>query len=169
MMMSRTSSRVNAHSILCMNVKELLAWSRRHIWSLSETNEVRTHNNLARKRTLNHLAKLANWLSWVVSTYLYGAFGRIFLSCHVRNSEWIHNIVCLNVKELLARRNHHIWTLSDSNEIRTNNHLSCKPTRNHRGKLVKWLSCVARTYLYGGFDCMLLSCHVRIPEWIHRL
>ena len=32
-----------------------------------------TNNHLVRKRTLNHLAKLANWLSGVVSTYLYGA------------------------------------------------------------------------------------------------
>ena len=31
------------------------------------------------------------------------------------------------------------------------------------------ISCVARTYLYGAFDCMLLSCHVRISEWIHTL
>ena len=29
--LSRTSFRVNPHSIVCMNVKELLAQSRRHI------------------------------------------------------------------------------------------------------------------------------------------
>ena len=33
------------------------------------------------KRTLNRIAKLAKWLSCVVSTYLYGAFDRMFLSC----------------------------------------------------------------------------------------
>ena len=32
MIMSRTSSRINLHSIVCLNVKELLAQSRRHIW-----------------------------------------------------------------------------------------------------------------------------------------
>ena len=47
----------------CLNVKELLAWSRRKIWSLSDCNWTRTHNRLVRKRTLNHLAKLAKWLS----------------------------------------------------------------------------------------------------------
>ena len=35
--MSRTSFRVNLHSIVCLNVKELLARSRRHIWSLSHS------------------------------------------------------------------------------------------------------------------------------------
>ena len=41
----------------CLNVKELLAWSRRKIWSLSDCNWTQTHNHLACKQTLNHLAK----------------------------------------------------------------------------------------------------------------
>ena len=77
------SRRVNPHSIVCMNVEELLAWSRRNIWSLSDSNVIRTHNHLVRKRRLNHLAKLAKSLSCVVSTYLYGAFDSMLLSCHV--------------------------------------------------------------------------------------
>ena len=89
--MSCTSFRVNLHSIVCLNVKELLARSRRHIWSLSDSNGIRTHNHLVRKRTLNHLAKLAKWLSCVVSTYLYGAFD-CMLSCHVWASEWIFTL-----------------------------------------------------------------------------
>ena len=53
--MSRTSFRVNPHSIVCLNVKELLTRGRHHIWSLSDSNEIRsTHNHLVRKRTLNH-------------------------------------------------------------------------------------------------------------------
>ena len=51
-------------------------------------NGTRTHN-LVRKRTLNHLAKLAKSLSCVVSTYLYGVFGCMLLSCHVRVSKWL--------------------------------------------------------------------------------
>ena len=66
--MSRMSFRVDPHPIVCLNVKELLARSRRHIWSLSNSNEIRTHNHVVRKQTLNHLAKLAKWLSYVVST-----------------------------------------------------------------------------------------------------
>ena len=45
-----------------------------------------THNHLVCKRTLDHLAQLAKWLTCVVSTYLYGAFGCILLSCHLRVS-----------------------------------------------------------------------------------
>ena len=36
--MSRTSFRVNLQYIVCLNVKELLAWSRCHIWSKSDSN-----------------------------------------------------------------------------------------------------------------------------------
>ena len=57
--MSRTSFRVNPYSIVCLNVKELLARSRRHIWSFSDSNEIRNHNHLVLKRTLNQLSKLA--------------------------------------------------------------------------------------------------------------
>ena len=75
-----------------MNVKELLARSRHHIWWLSDCNGTRTHNHLVRKRTINHLAKLAKWLSCAVSTYLYGVFACMFYSCHVRVWEWIHTL-----------------------------------------------------------------------------
>ena len=44
----------------------------------------RTHNHLVRERTINHLAKLVKLLDCVVSTYLYGAFDFMLLSCHVR-------------------------------------------------------------------------------------
>ena len=65
--MTCTSFRLNSHCIVCQNVKELLAWSRRHIWSLSDSNEIWTHNHLVCKRTLNHLAKLDKLLNlgWV--------------------------------------------------------------------------------------------------------
>ena len=72
--MSSTNFRVNLHSLVCLNVKELLAQSRYHIWSLSDSNRIRSHNHLVHKQALNHLAKLVKWLSCVVSTYLYGVF-----------------------------------------------------------------------------------------------
>ena len=77
----------------CLNVKELPARSRREIWSLSDCNWTQTHNHLVPKLRLNHLAKLAKWLSCVVSTYLFSAFENMFLSYHVRVSEWVHTIV----------------------------------------------------------------------------
>ena len=55
---------------------------------LSDCNWTRTQNHLVCKRTLNHLAKLAKWLSCVLSTYLYGAFNSMLLSCHERVPEW---------------------------------------------------------------------------------
>ena len=96
---SRTQFTVNPHTIFAwfsknslLNVKELLPRNRRDIWSLSDCIETRTHNHLVRKRTLNHLPRLIKWLSWVKSTYLFGAFDCIFLSCHVRVSERIHTL-----------------------------------------------------------------------------
>ena len=89
---SSTSFRVNPHSIVCLNVTELLARSRCNIWSLSDSNETWTHNHLLHKKTLNHFTKLVKWLSYVVSTYLYQAIDCLLLSCHVWVSEWIHTL-----------------------------------------------------------------------------
>ena len=52
----------------------LLFWPLNGIW---------THNHLICNRTINHLVKLAKWLSCVVSTYQYGAFDCMLLPCHV--------------------------------------------------------------------------------------
>ena len=60
--MSRTNFRLNLHSIVCLNVKELLAQSRHNILSLSDSNGIWTHNHLVCKRTLSHLASLVKWL-----------------------------------------------------------------------------------------------------------
>ena len=130
---------------------------------------VRTHNHFVCKWTLNHLATLAKWLSW------YGYLSvQCFWLCVIimsRTSFRVnpHFIVCLNVKELLARSRRHFWSLIDSNVIRTHKYLVRKLTLNHLAKLAKWLGCVVSTYLYGAFDWMLLSCHVRVSEWIHTL
>ena len=49
----------------CLNVKELLARSRREIWNLIDCNWTRTHNYSVHKRTLNHSAKLASLAKWL--------------------------------------------------------------------------------------------------------
>ena len=77
----------------CLNVNELLAQNRCKIWILSDCNRTGTHNHLVRKWTLNHLAKLAKWLSCVVSTYLYSAFDCMFFSCHICISDWTPFII----------------------------------------------------------------------------
>ena len=76
----------------CLNIIEILSQSMRKIWSVSYCNWNRTQNHLVRKQTLNHLAKLSKWLSCVLSTYLYGAFNCVFLSCHVCVWELIHTL-----------------------------------------------------------------------------
>ena len=92
LIMSRTRFRVNPHSIVAWMSRNSLLEAGAKFWNLSDCNWTRTHNHLVHKRTLNHLAKLAKWLSCVVSTYLYGAIDCMFLSCHVRVSEWIHTL-----------------------------------------------------------------------------
>ena len=77
---------------ICLNVKELLCQNNREKWRVSDSNWTRTHSSIVRKRTLNHLAKLAKWLSFVVSTYLYPPFNCVCLSCHGGASKWIHTM-----------------------------------------------------------------------------
>ena len=62
--MSHTSFRMNPHCIVCLNVRELLVLSRRHIWSLSDRNEIRTHNHLVCERTF---PKTSQWRQSFVS------------------------------------------------------------------------------------------------------
>ena len=150
-----------------MNIKELLARNRRDIWRLSEWDWNWTHNNLVGKRTLDHLGKLTKWLSWVVRIYLCGACYYILLSCHWLISEWTY--IHMNIKELFALKRRGSWKLSDRNWNWNYNHLVRKGTPNHLVKLTKWLRWVVRTYLYRAFECMLLSCHVRIWERICTL
>ena len=92
-------------------------------------------------------------------------------SCHVTYAFQSESTLysCLDAKQLLARSRREIWKLRDYNWTPTQNHLVLKRTLNHLAKLVKWLSCVLSTYLYGAFDCMFLSFHVRISGWIHTL
>ena len=75
----------------CLNVKKLLAQNKSKIWRLSDCNWTPTHNHLVCKWTLNYLAKLAKWLSWVESGYLYSAFDYIFLS-YIRILKWTHTL-----------------------------------------------------------------------------
>ena len=75
----------------------------------------------------------------------------------------------LNVQELLVQSTREIWRWGDCTCTRTQNHLVLKRTFNHLVKLAKSLSCVQSTYLQTVFDCMFLSCHVRVSWWIHTL
>ena len=161
--MSRTSFRVDPHIIVCLNVKKLLAQSRRHIWGLSDSNEIRTHNQLLRKSKFNHLAKQPKWLICVVSTDLCGSFDCFFyhITYGFPSESTVHSLLQCQGSPCWCRC--HIWGLSDSNEIATLSHLVRKWTTNHLEKLSKWMAYVLNTYLYDAFDYML-SPHVRVSE-----
>ena len=72
---SCTRFRVDLHSAVAWILRTSCK-NRRHIWSLSDSNESWTHNHLVRKRLLNHLAKLVEWLMFV-----YELSGCGFESC----------------------------------------------------------------------------------------
>ena len=72
---------VNLHSIVSLNVKELLAWSRSHIWSLNDSNGIRTHNLLVRKWALNHLASLIIALTY--TAVYFDSFGIRYITLGV--------------------------------------------------------------------------------------
>ena len=50
------------------------------MYYLNDCNGTGNHNYLIRKQILNHLA--------IMSTYLHGEFGCVFLSCHTLILEW---------------------------------------------------------------------------------
>ena len=168
--MSRTSLRRNPHTTVWLNVKKLLTRKRRHIWSLSDSNEIRTHNQIVCKGTINHLAKLTKMIE-MCCEYLSVRCVLLYVNIMSGMSFGVspQSLICQNVKEVLAPTRQHYWILSDNNEIQTQNHRVRKRTLNHLPKVAKWLSYVVSTYLYGVFDTMLLSCHVRASEYIYTL
>ena len=61
--------------IYTMNIKKIFARKRRNILTRSDCNGIRTYNHLVRKRTLNHLVSLNNWM------FVYERSGSEFKSC----------------------------------------------------------------------------------------
>ena len=88
--MSRTSFGVNPHSIVYLNVKELLARSRQHICNLSDSNVIWTHSHLVRKRTPNHLA---NHLTIYLKT---ANFNMLWIKSNTDHYIWILIITILD-------------------------------------------------------------------------
>ena len=152
-----------------VNIMELLARSSREIWDLTNSNWNGTQNHLVCKQKPIQLAKLTKWWGCVLSTCLYGTLDCIFLSCDLRIPQWIHTLYLPECEGNPWWSRCEIWSLSDSNWTRTKSHLVRKRTLNHLAKLTRWLSYVLSTYLYGAFDCMFLSSHVGVSEWIHTL
>ena len=104
---------------------------------------------------------------WVLFCTVHLTVSSSHLTYAFQSESTLYNY--LNVKELLAQNRRKFWKLSDCNWTRSQNHLVRKRTLNHLPKLTKWFSCVLSTYLHGTFDYMLLSCQVRIWEWMPNL
>ena len=113
------------------------------------------------------MIKMNKWLTLIVSTYLYLAFDYIFLLCHVRISEWIHVLYLPECQIIPCSKQAQCLRFKRLNVSRNTNSLVRKWSLKHLAKLTKWLSWIVSTYLYGAFDSMLLSSHVRVSEWIH--
>ena len=64
----------------------------------------------------------------------YTVLGCMFLSCHVRVSEWIHALELPECQGTPSRRRE-VWSLSDYNWTRIQSHLVSKQTLNHLAKL----------------------------------
>ena len=152
-----------------LNVNEPLAGSTREIWRWGDYNWTQTQNRLVLKRTVNHLVNWPNdrTVYWVLICTLHLILRSFHVTYAFQSESTLYS--CLNVNELLARSRWEIWRWSDCNWTGTQNHLVLRRTLNHLAKLAKWSSSTLSTYLYGAFDCMCLSCHVRVSEWIHTL
>ena len=99
---SRRSFRVNPHSIVCLSVKELIARSRRHVWSLNDSNDIRTHNHLVRRRV---------WLNgWVFVYEQLSGCGFESCCCHLTL-----DMVPASSKEFLdIQANYRVWIHSET-------------------------------------------------------
>ena len=83
-----------------LNVKELLAWNRRNIWSLSNSNRIQSLNHLAHKRTPNLCCEyLSIWCIWLYVIWLY--------VCHVmygfQSESTVQSIVAWMSRNLLTK------------------------------------------------------------------
>ena len=117
--MSSARFRVNAHSISALISRTPCSKQARNL-KLSDCNWTRTYNHLVPKRTLKHLAKLAKWMSYAVSTYIYTVHLTV-CSCHVTYTFQSESTlyICLNVKKLLARNRREIWSLTSRSHLKS--------------------------------------------------
>ena len=130
----------------CVTLKKHFVQSRYKIWCLSEYNMIPTDNY-----SLLEMCPYSE-LFWPVFSCILTEYGEI------------RSISPYSVRMLdnMYQNNSEYGHFLRSDWV-------CQKTLNHLDKLAKWLSCVVSAYLYGSYDCMLLSCHTCILEWIHAV
>ena len=109
----------------CLDVKEILARNKRDIWSLSDSNRIRTPNYLICERTIIDLAKWSVPMIELYCEYLSVRCIWLYVTYAFQNEFVLYS--CLNVKEIRAWNRGNIGSLSDSDVIRTHNHLVRNP------------------------------------------
>ena len=99
-----------------------------------------------------------------MSTYLNGVFDCMFLPCHVRIPEWIHTLYFPEFQGTTCSKEAQYLKFKLLQRDSNPQPLSSQTNTQPFGQTIElFLS----TFVYGAFDCMFFSCHVRISNWIH--
>ena len=106
--------------------------------------------------------KVVHQLSCLVSSYLHGDLTVCFchVTCAYQSKPTLYSY--LNFKELLPRGRSQIGSAKDCNWTPTHNQLVIKGKINHLVELTELFSCIGSPFLDGAFECMFLSCHIRV-------
>ena len=112
------------------------------------------------------LSKLAYWMNFAMSTYLYGAFECVFILYQAGFPAWI-NILYLpeyqgTACSKEARNLKFRWLQLNMNQEQFSSQTNT-PAYTETGQLIE-LCCD-----YLSARCIFLSCHAQFSEWIHTL
>ena len=89
-----------------------------------------------------------------------------FLSCHEHVSEWIHRLYLPECQGTPCSKQAWIKGLQQNlNPEPFSSYTNAQPL----GQTCQMIEMVVSIYLFGAFDCMFLSCHICISQWIHIL
>ena len=134
--------------VICLKFK--------NIWYIQKPKtRYHTQNHLIRKRTLNHLTielcceYLSVWCIWLYVIIM----SRTRFKLHPCSTfAWISRNSLLEISAI--------------SEVYVTVYVN-----KHSAIWLYWRNdwAVVSTYLYGAFDCVLLSCNVRLSEWIHTI
>ena len=125
--------------------------------SINDCNGTRTHNHLVRTKTLNHLAKLAQWFE-LPCEYLSLQCIWLYVLIMSRMRFRVTLYSCLNVKELLAWSRRDIWNSSDWNGTRMQR--TDKYSQHNSIIWLVWLNGWVLVYELSRCEFQSLCCHL---------
>ena len=128
-MVSLTSSRVNLHPIFCLNVNKVPARSRCHIWSLGDSDMIRTLNHLVRLTSTQPFSQTGQMIKLFCEYVSVRCIWlKVIIMSRMSFRVNLQSVANLNVKEFIDRSRKEIWSLSGRNEFHIHNHLVHKWT-----------------------------------------